>query len=203
MTGQEISSISVRISLLYHRVAAVLQSGLFFPQRSNGQFTKMLTLPEYQPSSIHSLVLNVKTDQGFDPVIVDGNGMSLSSNSMREGNITSFFFSHPSFNEITVSTTKAKTSNDPMYLSALFFIAGLLTLGSAIYLNKKNKDTHKKGTDIQELEYRYASIQKVLSAIDSDLKDNIIDEDVHISMSAKYKKEASVIKKELENKQNR
>ena len=193
--SENLTSVSSGLPQLYSLV-------YLLPQRSNGQFTKMLTVPEYQPSSIHSLVLNVKTDQGFDPVIIDGNGMSLSSNSRREGNITTFFFSHPSFNEITVSTTKAKASNDPMYLSAAFFITGLLVLGGAIYLNKKNKDTHKKGTDIQELEYRYASIQKVLSAIDSDLKDNIIDEDIHSSMSAKYKKEASEIKKELDKKQN-
>jgi hypothetical protein len=178
----------------------------FLPESSNGQFTKMLTLPGYQPSSVHSRVLNVKTKQGFDPVIVDGNGVPLSSNSRREGNITSFSFSHPSFNEITVSTTQAKTSNDTMYLSALFFIAGLLALGSAIYLNRKNKDKHKE-TDIQELGYRYGAIQKVLSAIDSDLKDKVIEEDVHRSISAKYKKQASEIKKELDKisnkKQNR
>jgi hypothetical protein len=197
--SENITSVSSGLPQLYSLV-------YLLPQRSNGQFTKMLTLPGYQPSSVHSLVLNVKTDQGFDPVIVDGNGMSLSSNSRREGNITTFSFSHPSFNEITVSTTKAKTSNDTMYLSALFFIAGLLALGSAIYLNRKNKDKHKE-TDIQELGYRYGAIQKVLSAIDSDLKDKVIEEDVHRSISAKYKKQASEIKKELDKisnkKQNR
>jgi len=188
--SENITSVSSGLPQLYSLV-------YLLPQRSNGQFTKMLTLPGYQPSSVHSLVLNVKTDQGFDPVIIDGNGMSLSSNSRREGNITTFFFSHPAFNEITVSTTKVKTSNGPMYLSALFFLVGLLALGGAIYLNKKNKG-RLEDTDFQELEYRYAAIQKVLSAIDSDLKDKIIDEDVHSSMSVKYKKEASAIKKELD-----
>lgn len=167
------------------------------PDVSDGKFTKNLTVPGYQPSSINSLVLNVRTDQGFDPVVVDGNGISLSSNSKRDGNITTFFFSHPSFDEITVSTTEDKTSNNPMYLSALFFIIGLLALGGAIYLNKKNKVTHKD-TDSQELEYRYAAIQKVLSTIDSDLKEKIIDTDVHSSMSAKYRNEASAIKKEMD-----
>jgi len=171
------------------------------PGSSNDQFTKLLTLPGHQPSSIHSLVLNVKTDQGFDPMIVDGSGVLICLNYRREGNITTFIFSHPSFNEITVSTAKAKASNDPMYLSAAFFITGLLVLGGAIYLNRKNKDA-REDTDIREMGYRYAAIQKVLCAIDSDLKDNIIDEDIHSSMYAKYKKEASEIKKELDKKQN-
>lgn len=193
--SENITSVSSGLPQLYSLV-------YLLPQRSNGQFTKMLTLPEYQSSSIHSLVLNVKTDQGFDPVIVDGNGMSLSSNSRREGNITTFFFSHPSFNEITVSTTKAQASNRSIFLSALFFFAGLLALGGAIYLNKKNKGK-PEDTDFQDLGYRYAAIQKVLSAIDSDLKEKTIDENIHSSMSAKYKKEASAIKKELDKKQNR
>ncbi len=167
------------------------------PEGSDGKFTKNLTVPGYQPSSIHSLVLNVKTNQGVDPVVVDGNGISLSSNSKRDGNITTFFFSHPSFNEITVSTTEAQASNNSMYLSAFFFIIGLLALGGALYMNKKNKVMHKD-TDSQELEYRYAALQKVLSTIDSDLKEKIIDEDIHSSMSAKYKKEAYAIKKELD-----
>ncbi|OPY19504.1 MAG: hypothetical protein A4E23_01207 [Methanomethylovorans sp. PtaU1.Bin073] len=89
-----------------------------------------------------------------------------------------------------------------MYLSALFFIAALFAIGGAIYLNKKNKDTNKD-IDSQGLEYRYSAIQKVLSAIDSDLKEKIIDEDVHSAMSAKYKKEASLIKKKLEKMQKR
>lgn len=167
------------------------------PDESDEQFTKNLTVSGYQLFSIHSLVLNVKTNQGVDPVVVDGNGISLSSNSKRDGNITTFFFSHPSFNEITVSTTEAQASNNSMYLSALFFIIGLLALGGALYLNKKNKVTHKD-TDSQELEYRYAALQKILSTIDSDLKEKIIDEDIHSSMSAKYKKEAYVIKKQLD-----
>lgn len=167
------------------------------PDESDGQFTKSLTAPGYQPSSIHSLVLSVKTNEDVDPVVVDSKGISLSPNSKRDGNITTFFFSHPSFNEITISTTEEKASNNSIYISALFFIAGLLALGGAIYLNKKNKDAHSD-TDVQGLEYRYAAIQKVLSAIDSDLKGKIIDEDIHSSMSAKYRKEASAIKKELD-----
>ncbi|AGB49233.1 hypothetical protein Metho_0994 [Methanomethylovorans hollandica DSM 15978] len=210
---QDMSDATSAMDIAYNRTGDILYfienstspSGLpqlyglvyLLPESSNGQFTKMLTLPGYQPSSVHSLVLNVKTKQGFDPVIVDGNGMPLSSNSRREGNITSFLFTHPSFNEITVSTTKAKTSNDTTYLSYLFFITGLLVLGGAIYLNRKNKDAHKD-TDIQKLEYRYAAIQKVLSAIDSDLKEKIIDAEVHSLMSAKYMKQASEIKKELD-----
>ncbi|WP_370572029.1 hypothetical protein [Methanomethylovorans sp.] len=211
---QDMSNSTSVIDLEYNRTGNILyfsdnatpgSSGLpqlysllyLLPGGSDGQFTKHLTVPGYQPSSIHSLVLNVKTDQGIDPVVVDGNGLSLSSNSKRNGNITTFFFSHPSFNEITVSTTEAKASNNSMYLSALFFIIGLLALGGAIYLNKKNKGRHKD-TDIQELEYRYAAIQKVLSTIDSDLKEKIIDVDVHSSMSGKYRKEASAIKKELD-----
>lgn len=169
------------------------------PDESDGQFTKNLTVSGYQLSSIHSLVLNVKTNQGVDPVVVDGNGISLSSNSKRDGNITTFFFSHPSFNEITVSTTEVQASNNSIYLSTLFFIIGLLALGGAIYLNKKNKGRHKD-TDIQELEYRYTAIQKVLSTIDSDLKKKSIDEYIYSSMSAKYRKEASAIKKELDKK---
>lgn len=172
------------------------------PEKSNEQFTKVLTVPGYQPSSIHSLVLNVKTNQNVDPVVSDENGISLSSNSQKEGNITTFSFSHPSFNEITVSTKEQKASNNFMYLSALFFIAGLLALGGAIYVNKKNKDTHKN-VDNRELEYRYAAIQKVLSTIDSDLKEKIIDEDVHSAMSAKYKKEASAIKKKTDKMKKR
>lgn len=171
------------------------------PEKSNEQFTKVLTVPGYQPSSIHSLVLNVKTNQNVDPVVFDENGLSLSSNSKRDDNVTTLFFSHPSFNEITVST-KEKKSNIFMYLSALFFIAALFAIGGAIYLNKKNKDT-PKNTDVQELEYRYAAIQKVLSAIDSDMKEEIIDENIHSVMSAKYKKEASAIKKKLEKMQKR
>ncbi|MGB3907252.1 MAG: hypothetical protein WBL02_02330 [Methanomethylovorans sp.] len=172
------------------------------PQRSGGQFTKMLTVPEYQPALIHSLVLNVKTDQGFDPVLFDGSGMPLSSNSRREGNITTFLFSHPSFDKITVSTVNAKVSKGPMRLSAFFFSIGLLALGSAVYLNKREKDMHK-GTDVQELRYRYAAVQKVLSAIDSDLREKIIDENIHNSMLMKYKKEENIIKKELDKEQNK
>lgn len=213
---QDMSNATSAVGLEYNRTGDVLYFsnnitpvssespqlyGLLYllPGESDGQFNKKIIMLGYQPSSIHSLVLNVKTDQGIDPVVVDGNGISLSSNPQINGNITTFFFSHPSFNEITVSTTEAKASNNSMYLSALFFIAGLFALGGAIYLNKKNKGTHKD-TDIQELEYRYAAIQKVLSTIDSDLKKKSIDEDIHSSMSAKYKKEASVIKKELDKK---
>ncbi len=212
---QDMSDTTSAMDISYNRTGDILyfietstaSSGLpqlyglvyLVPESSNDQFTKTLTLPGYQPSSIHSLVLNVKTKEGFDPMIVDGTGMPLASNSRREGNITSFLFSHPSFNEITVSTAKAKSSNGPMYLSAAFFIAGLLILGGAIYLNKQKKDA-LKDTDIRELEHRYAAIQKVLSTIDSDLKQKIIDEDVHSSMYAKYTKEASEIKKELDKK---
>lgn len=172
------------------------------PDKSNEQFTKVLTVPGYQPSSIHSLVLNVKTNQNVDPVVFDENGILLSSNSQKEGNITTFSFSHPSFNDISVSTKEQRGSNNFMYFSALFFIAGLLALGGAIYVNKKNKNTHKN-VDNRELEYRYAAIQKVLSTIDSDLKEKIIGEDVHSAMSAKYKKEASLIKKKLEKMKKR
>jgi len=170
------------------------------PEKSDGQFTKTFTVPGYNSSSIHSLILNVKTNEDFEPLVVDGNGIPLSSNSKREGNITTFFFSHPSFNEITVSLREKKVSNNTIYISALFFIAGLLALGGAIYINKRNKGV-PTDTDVQELEYRYAAVQKVLSTIDSDLKDNIIDENIHSLMSAKYRKEASEIKKELDKKQ--
>jgi hypothetical protein len=213
---QDMSNATSAVGLEYNRTGDVLYFsdnitpvssespqlyGLVYllPGESDGQFNKKIVMSGYQPSSIHSLVLNVKTNQNVDPVVFDQNGISLSSNSQRNGNITTFFFSHPSFNEITVSTTEAKASNNSMYLSALFFIAGLFALGGAIYLNKKNKAMHKD-TDIQELEYRYAAIQKVLSTIDSDLKKKSIDEDIHSSMSAKYRKEASVIKKELDKK---
>ncbi len=69
-------------------------------------------------------------------------------------------------------------------------------------MNKKNKDTHKN-VDNRELEYRYAAIQKVLSTIDSDLKEKIIDEDIHSAMSTKYKKEASAIRKETDKMKKR
>lgn len=193
--SDNISSVSSESPQLYSLV-------YLLPDKSNEQFTKVLTVPGYQPSSIHSLVLNVKTNQNDYPVVFDENGISLSSNSQKEGNITTFSFSHPSFNEITVSTKEQKASNNFMYLSALFFIAALFAIGGAIYLNKKNKDTNKD-IDSQGLEYRYSAIQKVLSAIDSDLKEKIIDEDVHSAMSAKYKKEASLIKKKLEKMQKR
>lgn len=193
--SDNISSVSSESPQLYSLV-------YLLPDKSNEQFTKVLTVPGYQPSSIHSLVLNVKTNQNDYPVVFDENGISLSSNSQKGGNITTFFFTHPSFNEITVSTKEQKASNNFMYLSALFFIAGLLALGGAIYVNKKNKDTHKN-VDNRELEYRYAAIQKVLSTIDSDLKEKIIDEDIHSAMSAKYKKEASAIRKETDKMKKR
>ncbi|WP_321417128.1 hypothetical protein [uncultured Methanomethylovorans sp.] len=190
--SDNITSISPASPQLYSLV-------YLLPNESDRQFTKQFLVTGYQPSSIHSLVLNVKTKQDIEPMLFDENGLSLSSNSQKNGNITTFFFSHPSFNEVTVSTTEEKASNNFMYLSALFFIAGLFTLGGAIYLNRKNKGTHKD-TDIQELEYRYTAIQKVLSTVDSDLKKKSIDEDIHSSMSAKYRKEASAIKKELDKK---
>jgi hypothetical protein len=193
--SDNISSVSSESPQLYSLVYVL-------PEKSNEQFTKVLTVPGYQPSSIHSLVLNVKTNQNVDPVVFDENGISLSSNSQKEGNITTFSFSHPSFNDISVSTKEQRGSNNFMYFSALFFIAGLLALGGAIYVNKKNKDTHKN-VDNRELEYRYAAIQKVLSTIDSDLKEKIIDEDIHSAMSTKYKKEASAIRKETDKMKKR
>ena len=193
--SDNISSVSLESPQLYGLIY-LLQSD------SDADFSKKLLVSGYQPAAIHSLVLNIKTNQGVEPVLFDENGNSLSSNSQKDGNITTFFFTHPSFNEISVSTKEQRGSNNFMYFSALFFIVGLLALGGAIYVNKKNKDTHKN-VDNRELEYRYAAIQKVLSTIDSDLKEKIIDEDIHSAMSAKYKKEASAIRKETDKMKKR
>ncbi len=110
--SDNISSVSSESPQLYSLVYVL-------PEKSNEQFTKVLTVPGYQPSSIHSLVLNVKTNQNVDPVVFDENGISLSSNSQKEGNITTFSFSHPSFNDISVSTKEQRGSNNFMYFSAL------------------------------------------------------------------------------------
>lgn len=214
---QDMSNVTYAADLKYNRTGDIVYfsenlvpdssglpqvySMLYLLPGQSGQFTKMLTVPGYQPSSINSLILNVKTSPNVNPAIVDGNGMAISADSSkREGNITVLSFSNPSFNEIIVSATEGKKPNNAIYLSVLFFIAGLVALGGAIYQNWRKKDTT---SDFKELETRYAAIQKVLSTIDSDLKEKTIDEDVHSSMSSKYRKEAARIKKEMDKRQNR